>query len=392
MGKSCRTTMRLIRHSLRLAAPSATAVLAAACALLAQPVGDPLLRRFPLRTAGQIGPERIGWGNRGTSGTVSVWDFRYGERMKAGTAMRAAAAGCLRTAAGHRASAECGLRIALMPRCQYATYSASCREGALEAARELDADLVWDAPSEPDPAAQERILRHWLDRRVDVIAVAASDPYRASPLLRKAQARGIPVVAWDVDTEPDSRDIFVNPIDANLASRILADAAASMLRGRGDIAVLAGRCDCAFESFRTGLLEKRPAANLSPVRFGNDDWERAFCFTRDVLRCCSSVKLVVSLLPMSIRGAAAGVALSGRDRIKVIGVGLPPSGSRHPGSVTPLTIYWSPRDLGYLTVYVAAFLARRTSDHGAPSVLAGRLGTRDLRGHEIVLGQPVIAT
>jgi rhamnose transport system substrate-binding protein len=225
----------------------------------------------------------------------------------------------------------------MMPRCKGALYSACCREGAQEAARELDADLVWDAPNEPDPTAQVDILQIWLDSQLDVIAVAASDPHSVSCVLREAQARGIPIVAWDSDTEADARSIFVSPIEADVISRILADEAADLVDGPGDIAVFACKCDGAFESFRKRLLEKRPDLKLCAVRFGADERDRAFSFTRDLLRFCPSLRLVVSLSPLSIRGAAAAVSLSGREKVKVIGVGLPASGGPHVGAgVTPI--------------------------------------------------------
>ena len=299
---------------------------------------------------------------------------------------RPARATTRRESSGHR------LRIAMMPRCKGAQYSACCREGAQEAARELDAELVWDAPNEPDPTAQVDILQTWLDSRFDVIAVAASDPHSVSCVLRAAQARGTPIVAWDSDTEPDARSIFVSPIEADVTSRILADEAADLVDGHGDIAVLAYKCDDAFEAFRMRLLEKRPDLTLCAVRFGADEGERAFSFTRDMMRFCPSLRLVVSLSPLSIRGAAAAVSLSGRENVNVIGVGLPASGGPHVGAgVTPITIHWNPQDLGYLTVYAAASLGRRQLELDARSLPAGRLGERDLRGSEVVLGRPVVA-
>ena len=296
------------------------------------------------------------------------------------------------TGAAGRAPSGRHLRIAMMPRSRGAPYSAWCREGAQEAAGELDVELVWDGPDEPNPAAQAGIVRNWLDGRFDALVVAASDPQRVSPVLREAQAHGIPVIAWDSDAEPDARSIYVNPVAVDETSRILADEVAKLVEGHGEVAVLADRYAGVFEAFWARLLEKDPVVKLSAILFDIDDGRRAFGFIRGAVSACPSIRLVVALSPFSLPGAAKAVSLSARSNVRVIGLGLPPFGSRYlAGGMAPVMLHWNPQDLGYLTVHVAALLARRALVPNASSLLAGRLGKRDLRGCEVVLG-PLVVT
>lgn len=109
-------------------------------------------------------------------------------------------------------------------------------------------------------------------------------------------------------------------------SRILADQAANLTGGEGEIAVLAGNSGDAFEAFCSRLVAKHPAVDLFAVLFGDDDEDRAFCFTRNLLKFRPSVKLVVSLSPFSMRGAAAAVRQSKRLNLRVIGPGSAQTG------------------------------------------------------------------
>ena len=282
-------------------------------------------------------------------------------------------------------------RIAMIPRFNGDPYFASCREGAEEAARELDVHLIWQGPNAPDSTAQCQILETWLDRRVDAIAVAASEPYGVSVLLRKARGLGIPVVTWDSDARPDARDIFVDPIDVDQTARILAAEAASLIDGKGEIAALSGASPDSLEAFRANLPDRRAAAKMSTIPLAGDDGEDAFREARELLRASPSPKLIVAFSPMAVGGAAEAVLLSGRKNVRVIGAGLPAAGRRYLESgVTPLLIHWDPRDLGYLAVHVAAGLARHKLDPAMDSLVAGRLGKRDFCGGEIVLGPPVL--
>jgi rhamnose transport system permease protein len=51
---------------------------------------------------------------------------------------------------------------------------------------------------------------------------------------------------------------------------------------------------------------------------------------------------------------------------------------------------WNTRNLGYLTVYAAAQLARKQMDQNVTSIQAGRLGAIEVRERQVILGPPLI--
>ena len=102
----------------------------------------------------------------------------------------------------------------MMPKAKGDPYFVSCRAGAEEAAQELGVDLIWDGPTEPGCGEAERGRRELDHRKVDVIAVSVENRGGISTVLRKARARGIRVMTWDADAEPDARDFFVNQATA----------------------------------------------------------------------------------------------------------------------------------------------------------------------------------
>jgi rhamnose transport system permease protein len=82
---------------------------------------------------------------------------------------------------------------------------------------------------------------------------------------------------------------------------------------------------------------------------------------------------------------------SGSNAVNVIGLSLP-NISRpyiHAGIVQEIVL-WNTTDLGYLTVYAGSLLAEKKLADGAKSVQAGRLGTLEIRGSDIILGTPLI--
>ena len=79
-------------------------------------------------------------------------------------------------------------------------------EGAEEAAKQLNVDLIWDGPTGLDAAQQNEMVEGWITRHVDAISVAVENAAGISTVLRKARTRGIKVVTWDADAQPDARD------------------------------------------------------------------------------------------------------------------------------------------------------------------------------------------
>lgn len=286
--------------------------------------------------------------------------------------------------------------IAMMPKAKGDPYFVSCRAGAEEAARELGIDLIWDGPTGLDAAKQNEVVENWITRKVDVIAVSVENRAGISTVLRKAQQRGIRVITWDADAEPDARDFFVNQATPEGIGTTLTDEAARLLDGRGDFAIITGALSAANQNewmvhIRKRLAEKYPDVKLVTVRPSDDDRDKAFAETQTVLRANPSVRLIMAIAAPAVPGAAEAVRQAGRTGVSVIGLSLPNMNKPyvHAG-VVQTVVLWNTKDLGYLTVYAGSRLANGTLASGARSVEAGRLGSLEVRGRDIILGAPLL--
>jgi rhamnose transport system substrate-binding protein len=101
------------------------------------------------------------------------------------------------------------------------------------------------------------------------------------------------------------------------------------------------------------------------------------------------VHVIVAIAAPAVPGAAEAVKQSGRDDVHVIGLSLPNLCKPYVRTgVVDSIVLWNTIDLGYLTVHVADALARRRLAPGATALAAGRLGTIEVRGDEVLLGEP----
>jgi rhamnose transport system substrate-binding protein/rhamnose transport system permease protein len=127
------------------------------------------------------------------------------------------------------------------------------------------------------------------------------------------------------------------------------------------------------------------------VRPSDDDRDKAFAETQTVLRANPSVRLIMAISAPAVPGAAEAVRQTGRTGVSVIGLSLPNMNKPyvHAG-VVQTVVLWNTKDLGYLTVYAGSRLANGTLASGARAVDAGRLGSLEVRGRDIILGAPLL--
>lgn len=290
------------------------------------------------------------------------------------------------------------LTVAMMPKSKGNAYFIACRKGAEEAAKELGVDLIWDGPTEPDPAKQNEVIDAWITRGVDVIAVAVENREGISSVLRKARAKGIKVVTWDADAEPDARDFFVNQATPEGIGDALMDNAARVLGGKGQFAIITASLTASNmitwqEAIEARRAAKYPEIKMAALRPCDDLQKKAFDEANTLLHANPDIKLFMAICTPAVPGAAEAVKQSGRTDVKVIGLGLPNDNKPYvKDGITDCVILWNSMDLGYLAVLASKAVYDGSLKPGAAEIQAGRLGTVTIQGDNILLGKPFAFT
>src|SRR5437764_7096394 len=286
--------------------------------------------------------------------------------------------------------------IAMMAKAKGDPYFISCRRGAEDAAKELGVDLLWDGPTDLDPAKQNEVVEAWITRGVDVIAVSVENEAGISTVLRKARQKGVRVITWDADAEKDARDFFINQATPQGIGYTLADEAARILGNTGEFAIITASLSAANQNewikyIKERLAQKYPDIHLVAVQPSEGDRDRAFSETQTVLKVYPNVKLIMAIAAPAVPGAAEAVKQSGRTDVKVTGLSLPNMCRAYIKSgVIESIVLWNTMDLGALTVRTAEAVSRGELKPGVTSLDAGRLGKFEVVGDEVRLGKPFV--
>src|ERR1051325_8280634 len=289
------------------------------------------------------------------------------------------------------------LTIALMPKSKGNAYFISCKQGADEAAKELGVELLFDGPTDPDPAKQNEIIENWITMGVDVIAAACENKEGISTALRKARQKGIKVLTYDSDAAPDAREVFVNQATPEGIGYKLMDEAARLCNEDGEFAIITASLTAAnMNEWQKYIEQRRSSAHskmkMVALRPSDDLKDKAQSEATALLSAYPNLKLIMAICSPAVPGAAEAVKQAGKvGAVKVIGLGLPSENRRYvKDGVTDSVILWKTEDLGYLAVHAAHAGAKGDLKAGATSFTSKRLGEFEIQGDNILRGKPFV--
>ena len=289
------------------------------------------------------------------------------------------------------------ITVALMPKSKGNAYFISCKKGADKAANELGVDLVFDGPTDPDPAKQNEIVENWITLGVDAIAVACENREGISTAVRKAKAKGIKVVTYDADALPNARDFFVNQATPEGIGYGLMDEAARLCGNEGEFAIITASLTAANmiewqKYIEARRADKYPNMKMIALRPCDDMKDKAQSEATALLSANPNLKCIMAICSPAVPGSAEAIKQAGKiGKVKLLGLGLPNENKRyvHDG-VTDSVILWKTEDLGYLAVFAADALAKGDLKPGDKTIKAGPLGELQNEGDSILLGKPFI--
>jgi ABC-type sugar transport system substrate-binding protein len=302
------------------------------------------------------------------------------------------------------------IRVALLPKKMGIPYFTTCADGAKEAASELgNVELIYDGPIDGSPERAASMIEKWTLQGVDVIAVSPNDPEVLAPAMKKAQENGIKVITWDADGAPGTRSLFVNQATAQDIGYALVDALAgdvakaanksAAAEAEGEVAIVTATLTAAnqnawIEHMKARLASTYPKLKLVEIKPSNEDQKLAFQVTQDLMNAYPNLKGVFAISSAAFPGAAEAIKQANQvGKVQVTGLSTPNDMKRYvEEGVVKSVILWNTNDLGYLTIQTARALADGKVKPGDGTMSAGRLGQKDVKGDNVMLGKILVFT
>src|SRR4051794_10674885 len=281
-------------------------------------------------------------------------------------------------------------------------YFNATSKGMQDAAKELgNVKVTTDGPTEAKIDEQIKFIDNHITGGADGILFAANDPVAIAPVLKKALSKGIHVVGYDANSQPDAREWFVNQAQFNGIAKAMVDSMAkeagedkgfaivtstfttpNQARWIAEMSAYAAKCHPKLKWLETVEAQEDNVLSFNQA-------------TTLINKHGDKLSGLFGMTSVATPASAEAVTQAGKcGSIAVVGLATPNAMKPYvdKGCVKSVVL-WNPVDLGYAAMQVLRAVADGELKPGATSVKAGKLGELQvINGSEILLGAPFVFT
>lgn len=253
-------------------------------------------------------------------------------------------------------------------------------------------------PLDASASSQVSFINAETQAGTDVIVIAANDPDAVCQSLEEARSNGASIVAFDSDTNPDCRDVFISQVVAKDVALIQLEIMSEQIGGSGQIAILSATANATNQNEWIKFMEEELAANpdyadieLVTTVYGDDDDTKSFQEAQGLLQAYPDLKGIISPTTVGIAATARYLSTSQyKGQVALTGLGLPNEMREFvkDGTVSEFAL-WDPAQLGYVAAFAGKALADGdiTGEEG-DTFEAGELGEKEVGENGVVIVGP----
>ena len=279
-------------------------------------------------------------------------------------------------------------------------YFNATSKGIADAAAELgNVDAKTDGPTKANIDEQITFIDNYITSGVDGILFAANDPVAIAPVLKKALSKGINVVGYDANSQPDARQWFVNQAQFNGIAKAMVDNMAKEIGEEGSFAIVTSTFTTPNQARWIAEMGAYAAACHPKLKWletveAQEDNNLSFNQATTLInKYGDELKGIFGMTSVATPASAEAVTQAKLcGKVAVVGLATPNAMKPYVGTdCVKSVVLWNPVDLGYAAMQVLRAVADGTLKAGATSVKAGKLGELQvINGSEILLGAPYV--
>jgi ABC-type sugar transport system substrate-binding protein len=208
-------------------------------------------------------------------------------------------------------------KIAMVCYVTSAPYFAYGQKTAEETGKALGYDVIWTGTNEVDTPGLIAIIENLIAQDVDAICLASGDTTSVVPICKVAMEKGIKVVSFDLDIDPEGRNAYAGLMDLSELGIPQVESIVASIGDTGKYAIITGvltnellqkRIDFCLQYAK----EKYPGLECVAIEGMDEDPEKAYSVAMNIMTAYPDVKAIMSNVSTGVGPISSAIEDAGK--------------------------------------------------------------------------------
>ncbi len=187
---------------------------------------------------------------------------------------------------------------------------------AVETGKALGYDVIWTGTTEVDTPGLISIIENLIAQDVDAICLASGDTTSVVPICKQAMEKGIKVVSFDLDIDPEGRDVYAGLMDLSELGIPQVESIVDSIGETGKYAIITGVLTNELLNKRIDFCldyakEKYPGLECVTIEGMDEDPEKCYNVAMNIMTAYPEVKAIMSNVSTGVGPISAAIEDAG---------------------------------------------------------------------------------